>query len=806
MSDLRYTLRSLHRTPLVTATAVLSLGLGIGALTTMWSALDTLVLRPYEYDRDGTLVYVGTVQDGRGAASSPTSVPDFLDLQQHSRTLDVAAYRDTGLNLSGDPAEWLPARRVSHNFFSALGVEPLLGRAFLPDDDLVGSPDVAILGHSLWERRFGADPGVLGRVVRLDGMTVTVVGVLPPGFEFGLDSPELWLPLQPSAADSRDQRILAAVARVRSDYPAARAELADIGAALADAYPETNAGRTYHLSRVQDELFGGARLQQGAAAGIAAALFVLLIACVNVASLLLARGLARENEIALRRALGAGRLRLLRQLLVEAGVLATGAGLVGLLLSIAGLRSLHLILPPWMPRADSLAFDIRAMGIGAAVSAGSIFFFGVLPALRTIRGQAHERRPGAVAGSGRPRGRLRDTLVVVEVTMAVVLLTTTSLVLRSAQNLSAVESGLEPRNAVVFGLNFPDALYPDDDVLRETQRRVQSELRALPGITAVGFGAGAPMRSRRSLSYQLPGMEGVAGTQSLRAFANYWSPEFASAMGIGILQERDIERSDDASSAPVAVVNRSFARAAWQDDEAIGRTLLIGGRTVEVVGVAEDVREFGLQSDAPTAVYLPISQWPAVSTGRSVQMVLRVGPSASSDGGTQASMQLDGLREATHAAVRRVAPDLALVELTTLEGLLGDSTEQVETLAKLLALFAAIAIVLAAIGIYASMAYAVTRRVREIGVRMALGANPSSVRRLVLKRAAFVAGIATVVGLGLAFMAARGMQAFMFGIPGVEPIILAAVPAVLACVTLLAAWVPARRAALVDPMKALRTD
>lgn len=806
MSDLRYTLRSLRRTPLVIATAILSLGLGIGALTTMWSALDALVLRPYEYDRAGTLVYVGTVQDGRGAASSPTSVPDFLDLQQRSRTMDVAAYRDIGLNLSGDPAEWLRARRVSHNFFSALGVQCRLGRGFLPNDALLGSPDVAILGHNLWERRFGADPGVVGRVVRLDGMTVTVVGVLPAGFEFGLDSPELWLPLRPSAADSRSQRTLAVVARVRSDYAEARGELADIGAALADAHPETNSGRTYRLSGVQDELFGGPRLQQGAASGMAAALFVLLIACVNVASLLLTRGLARENEIALRRALGAGRLRLLRQLLVEAGVLAAGAGFVGLLLSIAGLRSLQLILPPWMPRADSLAFDIRAIGIGAAVSVGSILFFGVLPALRAIVGQTHERLPGTVVGSGRRTGRLRDALVVVELTMAVVLLTTTSLVLRSAQNLSAVESGFEVRNTVVFGLNFPDALYPDDDVLRETQRRVQSELNALPGITAVGFGASAPMRSRRSVSYQLLGMEDVTGTQSLRAFANYWSPEFAPAMGIEILAGRDIEGSDDATSAPVAVVNRTFARAAWQDAEAVGRTLLVGGRTIEIVGVAEDVREFGLQSDAPAAVYLPIPQWPAVSTGRSVYMVLRADPSASSDGGTQSGMQLDGLREATYAAVRGVAPDLALVELTTLESLLSDSTEQVDTLATLMGLFAAIAIVLAAIGIYASMSYAVTRRVREIGVRMALGADPSSVRGLMLKRAGLVAGIATGIGLGLAFLAARGMQAFMFGVPGVDPVILAAVLAVLAGVTLLAAWVPARRAASVDPMKALRTD
>jgi putative ABC transport system permease protein len=719
--------------------------------------------------------------------------------------MEVAAYRNIGVNLAGDPPEWLGARRVSANFFGTVGVAPTLGRDFLPEDAGPSSAEVAILGHALWERRFGADPGVIGSVIGIDGAAATVVGVLPAGFEFGLDSPELWLPLRLSPTESRGPRTLAIVARVRTDYTAARQELGTLGSALAEAHPETNAERSYHISAMRDELFGGATLQQGSASAAAGALFVLLIACVNVANLLLARGTSRQNEIALRRALGAARVRIFRQLISEAAILALAAGVVGLFFSIVGLRGLHLIMPTGLPRADSVVFDIRALVIGVAVAVGSVFVFAVLPALRTIRESTRERLVGRGAGPGREAGRLRNSLVVIEVTLAVVLLTTTTLVLRSVNNLSTVDPGFEAEGAVVFSLNFPEARYGDETALRGVRSQIESELAAVPGVTVAGLGTGVPTRGGRSVMYQLA--DATGGEEPFRAFANYWSADYATALGVEFVSGRGIQRSDDLSSADIAVVNRAFARVRWPDEQPLGRTLVIDGRMVEVVGVVGDVREFGLQSSSPAAIYLPMEQWPSASAGGSTRVVLRAGLPGPTGGTAQTSeVPVEELVGAAREVVGRVDPNLALADVGTLDEFLRDSVGQFDALGKLLGTLALIALVLAGSGVYASMAYAVARRVPEIGVRMAIGADAAAVRRLVVKGAAVVAGLGTAAGLGLAFLAARGMRAFLFGVPGIDPIALLGVTTVLAGVTLLAAWVPARRAALIDPVAALRRE
>ena len=794
MTDLRYALRSLRRTPLVSGTAVFSLALGIAALTTMGSAVDALLLRPFPYDLEGRLVYLGTAVDGRGAASSPTSAPDFLDLREGSRTMDVAAYRNVGVNLSGDPAEWVGARRVSANFLPTVGVAPALGRSFRAEEESVGAPEVVIVGHGLWERRFGSDPGVLGRVIEIDGVSATVVGVLPAGFELGFDSPELWLPLRLSAAESRSARNLAVVARVRGSFESARAELNELAGGLAAAYPATNTERSFRINGMRDELFGGPTFQQGAIAATLGALFVLLIACVNVANLLLARGAGREGEIALRRALGAGRERILRQLLVEATVLAIAAGILSVLLSILGMRGLQLILPSGLPRGASVGLDGRTVALGAAVSAGSILFFALLPALHTIRGGTRARLTGRGGGAGRHTGRLRSTLVAAEVSLAVALLTTTALVLRSVQNLSRVDAGFEPAGAFTFALNFPQSRYGDVESLRAALRRIEAELSAAPGVTGVGVATGVPTRGGRTISFRLAGDADAIDPR--RAFANYWTPGYAAAIGLRVLSGRGIEPFDDERSARVAVVNRSFARTAWPEQEPLGRTLLVDDSAVEVVGVADDVREFGLQGNAPAAVYLSMAQWPFDSVGRSIRVVLRTGP----------SVDADGLLILTRAAVGRVDSNLAIADFDTLEGILQDSVEQFDALGRVLATLALIALLLATVGVYASMAYSVALRVPEIGVRMAVGADAATVRAMVLKGATLVAGVGTVLGLGFAFLAARGMRAFLFGVSGVDFPAFASVVGTLAAVTLVAAWVPAGRAASVDPVVALRSE
>jgi putative ABC transport system permease protein len=773
---------------------VLSLALGIAALTTMGSSIDALLLRPFPYDLEGRLVYLGTAVEGRGAASSPTSAPDFLDLRERARTMEVAAYRNVGVNLSGDPPEWLAARRVSANFFPMLGVPPTLGRGFLPEEESVGSPEVAILAYGLWERRFGGDPGVLGAAIEIDGVSATVVGVLPPGFEFGFDSPELWLPLRLSAAESRSPRNLAVMARVLGTLETARAELDELAAGLAAAYPATNAERSFRINGMREELFGGPTFQQGAVAATLGALFVLLIACVNVANLLLARGAGRAGEFALKRALGAGRERILVQLLVEAAVLALAGGILGTLLSVLGIRGLRLIIPPGLPRADSIGLDARALAFGAAISLGSILIFALLPALHTIRGSTRARLAGRGGGGGRHTGRLRSTLVAAEVTLAVALLTTTALVLRSVRNLTSVDPGFEPAGAVSFALNFPGQRYGDEASLRETLRRIEAELAAVPGVARVGAGTGVPTRGGRTLTYRTE--EEADSPDPRRAYGNYWTPGYASALGLEMLAGRAFEPFDDERSSSLAVVSRPFAESAWPEEEALGRTLVIDDRVVEVVGLVGDVREFGPAASAPAAIYLSMAQWPLESVGRTVRMVLRAGP----------SLDVDGLLAQVRAAVGRVDSGLAVADFNTLERLLRDSVEQFDALGRLLATLALIALLLATVGVYASMAYSVARRIPEIGVRMAMGADAASVRALVLKGAALVAAVGTLSGLVLALLAARGMSAFLFGVGSVDVAAFASVVGILAAVTLAAAWVPARRAASVDPVVALRSE
>lgn len=786
LRDLRYAARGLRRAPALLIVGTLSLGVGIAAMTTLWAGIDTLFLRPLPYDRDGTLLFVGTAEERWHGPSSPSAMADFLDLRESATTVRLAAYRDRGVNLGRAPAEWVAGRHVSGEFFDVVGVRARHGRLFTGADESPSSEPVAVLSHGLWAERFGGDASVVGRSVAVDGEAVTVVGVLPEGFEFGFNSPDLWLPLRVDGAADRASRSVAVIGRMRRPLATVRAELATLAAGLATAYPATNEDRTFLANGVREEWFGGGAFGQGAVASLVAAALVLLVACVNVANLLLARGAARSEEIAVRRSLGAGRGRLFRQLLAEAALLAAAGGVLGVLLSLAGLRGLRALMPGGLPRASEVGLDARVLGVALAVAALAALLAGVLPAARTLR-SAPARvvggRSDGVRGGG---GRLRSVLVGAEVALAMVLLATTTLVIRSVELVHEVDTGFRTAGVVTFTVNLPDNHYADDDARRLAATRLEEAVAAVPGVVSSGVGVGVPARAWRSARVRRPESPDDEGQSVI---VRYASPGYLETIGLAPLRGRPLSPGDDAAAPAVALVNERVAGALWADEDPVGRVLHVGEEAVQVAGVVPDVREWGPTFPPRPTLYLPLAQWPSSR----LDFVL-----AGADEGT--------LITGARAAVTRIDPTLAVHGEAMLEDVIMGPAEQYVAMARLLAVLAGAALLLAVVGVYGSMAYAVARRVPEIGLRMAIGADAAAIRRMVLGGAGRVAGAGVAVGLLLAFGASRGIGAFLFGVGATDPVAFVAVPALLVAVSLAAAWVPARRASRVDPMRSLRAE
>ena len=795
VADGRLAVRFLSRTPAFTGVAVLTLALGIAALTTVWGAVDVLVLRPYPYDPDDSLVLIGTSTGGRGNAGSPTSVPDFLDLRAQLRSVRVAAYQDEGANLGSDPATWVSVRRASTGFFDVVGVAPALGRAFTASDEMAGAPDVAVLDHGLWERRFGSDPDVLGQSILMDGTPVTVVGVLPSGFRFSRGAPEVWLPLHVTGTEARGVLSVYVFGRLhRAGIQAARTELASMSRTLAERHPETWRERSYLLGGLRETLTGGPTAQQGIAAILLAPLAVLLIACANVANLLLARALVREGDLVLRRALGAGRWRIARQVIAEALVLATAAGLIGLALSILGMRGFRALLPPELPRAGEIALDGRSAALAMLAAWGSVLVFSLAPTLRSLR--ISTRVPSAAgrgsAGRGSDGGRLRSALVVGELALAVPLLAITILVARSLSTIRAQDTGFTVENVVAFDLSLPEYRYPDDDALGQAAARLVAALDDTPGVDVGGVGVGLPARSWRSASYVLPGEtsdEGDSEGASRRVAIRYASPGYLHTLGIEAMSGRALTATDDATSTRVALVNERFAERVWPGLDPVGRTLALGGTRVEIVGVVPNLLEFGPFGSIDMA-YLPLAQWPSSQ----LSLVARV------PGGPESAQAL------ARAIVAQVDPTLAPHDVARMRDVLLLPADKTVAMGKVMGVLAGVALILALVGVFGSMSYSVSRRVREIGVRMALGAAPARIQAMVLAGAAALCGIGLAIGTVLALLGARGITAFLFGMRPSDPWTFVGSGLLLLVVGLGAAWIPARKASTVDPALSLRSD
>ena len=803
--DIRYGLRMLAKSPGFTAVAILTLALGIGVNTAIFSAVNAVLLRPLPYrDPDG-LVRIFERNEKMGFPRFSVAPPNFTDWKQESQSFEaMTSLRGATLNLTGEgEPERLTGARVNSTFFEILGVKPLLGRTFVADDDPVGTAHVAVLSYGLWLRRFGSDPHILGRQLTLDGNSYTIVGVTQKGFQYP-NTAELWLPSEFNAGalapTARGAHYIGVLARLKPGVSMAQAqdEMASISGRLAKQYPRSNEGWSALVVSLNASVIGNIRRTLLVLLGAVG--FVLLIACANVANLLLARAAARGKEIAIRTSLGAGPGRIARQLLTESLVLSLIGGALGLLLAEWGIRALRNLPPGNLPRSDSVELDFAVLGftMGLAFLAGLLS--GLVPALQTARMALAEtlKEAGRSSGGGRVRHRVRSALMVIEVTLAIVLLTGAGLLLKSFERLQRVDSGMDPQNLLTAVINLPQAKYGPDPLVVQFYKQLTERVRALPGVRAAGLATSNPLRGAGlDFSFMTKDLAALAPSQQPSASYYSVSPDYFRAAGIPLLQGRFFTDADTATSPPVAIISQTLARRFFKDKDPIGQLIAfgVGGkpnspRWREVVGVVGDVKDDGLDSPGTPTEYDPCAQvdWNGMTVfvrteGDPLQMA-----------------------SALRSQVYAVDKDQPIATIATGEQWLDDAVSTPHLRTTLLGLFAALALALAAVGLYGVMSYAVTQRTQEIGVRIALGAQRRDIYRMVVGQGMLLVAVGAMIGLAGALGLMRLLKTFLFDVTPTDPATYAGVALLLVAIAALACWIPARRATRVDPLIALRYE
>jgi putative ABC transport system permease protein len=788
--DIRFALRSLAKSPLLTAAAIASLGLGIGANASIFSAIDVFMIRPLAFERANELVAVWTTSPERGWTRASSSIPDYLDWRAESRALELAAYTSAGFNLAGaDRVERLRGMRVSSNFFDVLRRRPVLGRGFRPEEERADGPRVAVLGDATWRNAFGAAPDIIGRVVRLDGEPYEIVGVMPRRVGFG-GEPEIWVPFRFAGDEPRTSRSAAVLGRIRPghDLNRARSELGMLQQRIGQVHTGS-AGTGVNVVPLRQDWFNEG-FRQGSLISGFAVFFVLLIACANVANLLLARAATREREVALRTVIGAGRGRIVRQLLTESVGLALAGGALGLALSVIGIRGIRGLFPPGMIGIEDITLNARVVGFAVTLSLLSGLIFGLAPALRNAGVDLKTILTDAGRGTtGARGGRMRSALVVAEISLAMVLLVSSTLLVQAFVKIRTADLGFRVDDVVTMSIVLPATKYADVESLDAFQAQLFEGVRALPGVERVATTNALPMRDGRSQYYTLPdrpapepGREPVVGTRHVSA-------GYFEALDIRVVAGRGFTDRDTRGAPPVAVVNEIFAAQQWPDGSPVGRRITFAGVDYEIVGIAAATRDWGPDDDAPAQVFLPAAQL----DNRTLHLVVRT------------SLPPAAVFEPIRDVVRAIDADQPVYGLVTLRDVLRDALGGSLAMAKVMAVLALIAFVLAAVGVYGVMAYTVAQRTQELGIRMAIGAQRPDVLRLVLRRGAIITGAGIGIGLLLSLGATRALAFFLFGVSPFHPFAFATVPLLLAATGLLASWLPALRATRVDPLIALRT-
>jgi predicted permease len=804
--DARVALRSYLRQPGFTVVVLLTMGLGIGANGAIFSVTEAVLLRGLPYREPERLVHLWETKDGNPADRSEASYPDFLDWRALTRVFShVEGYNETNVTVSDAAgASRAYGARVTAGFFSMLGVTPAVGRFFAAGEDGPGGSPIVIVSHDYWERHLGADPGVIGATIRIDDAPHRVIGVLPRAFHFAaVGDAQLWFPLDGSV-QRRAERFnhwVNVVARMQPgiDLETARSGMTGLMGRLAAAYPGTNAGRGIHVVSLRDAIVGPVRPALVVLVG--AVVIVLLIACANVASLVLTRSVERAGEIAVRTALGASRARLVRQLVTENLLLALGGGVLGIWIASQALATLLAFASPamldGMPALRDARMNAAVLGYSLGLAALAGIGFGLIPALAVTRGSTALLLRGARAGASRGRQRLRDGLVAAEIACTLVLIVAAALLTRSLGALLQEDPGFAADRVGTGRIALAGPRYRDAEAQQRFFEAVISRVRSAPGAQRVGAVSSAPLQGGGTNTFRVEGRQEPNASNRPEATMRAVAGDYFTAMGIPLRAGRTFTADDDSSSAPAIIVSQSLVRRMFPDDDAVGSRLRFYAFPAEawtIVGVVGDVKTGSLDAPAPPTIYYTHLQ----GAENRMSIVARA-----QDGGDPSPL-VGAIRDAAHA----VDPTMAVYETgTMLERIQGSSAVDARRYPLvLIAAFAIAALVLAVIGVYGVIAYSVAQRARELALRVALGARGADVLRLVVRRGVLLAGVGVAVGIPAALLLTRAMRSLLYGVSASDGLTYVGVAVLLTVVAILASYLPARRATRVDPVLALRSD
>ncbi|HJP93207.1 MAG TPA: ABC transporter permease [Pyrinomonadaceae bacterium] len=805
LKDIRYGVRGLVKRPGFTIVALVTLALGIGANTAIFSVVNAVLLRPLPFKDPEQLVIVWEDATFAGFPRNTPAPANYVDWKTQNQSFtDMAATSESSFNLTGDgEPERVPADAVTANFFPLFGVQPLLGRGFLPEEDRPGGNKVAVLSYSLWQTRYGGDRQIINREILLNGEKYSVVGVTPAGFQFLEKDVRLWVPLAltPKQLANRGGHYLTVVARLKPGVvlSQAQADMNGIMRRIATDHPnETFDGKlTAIVLPMRDQLVGEAR--GSLVVLLVAVAFVLLIACANVAGLLLARAVGRRREVALRMALGAGRARVIKQLLTESLLLSLVAGVLGTLLAYWSFTFLEGLVPPEMAISTTLNLDTRILIFTILVSIVTGVIFGLVPALQAARVDLNEALKQSSTRTT-STGRLRSALIVLEVALSLVLLIGAGLLIQTLFQIFQQYSFLEPEKILTMRTELPKEKYKEPQQRNQFFEQVLDRVEHLPGIMSAGYTTSVPLSWKGGTSGFYPeGTKSPIPGMAYDANHRQVSANYLQTMNIPLRQGRYFDQRDNEQSVPVAIINETMARQYWPGENAIGRRFKLGDPDEEIpwrqiVGIVADIRQMGLDEPVKAEMYLPYQQVKDQPWYTPRDLVIRT------------SGDMSSLVGSVRQVIREVDPDQPISNVATMAELLGTEASQRRMGMIMLVAFAALALLLASIGIYGVLAYFVTQHTNEIGLRMALGATRGNILFLVLKKGMGLTLLGVAIGVVVAFAATRLMSSLLFGVNAADPLTFTAVPLLLASVALLACYLPARRATKVDPLVALRYE